>query len=50
MNSGGRSSRSHSISKLVLKLFDKTVWFWSRVNWLMPWKGLALLGIARKTD
>ena len=45
-----RVIRSRRISKLVLKLFDKTVWFWSRVNWLMPWKGLSLLVIARKTD
>jgi glycosyltransferase involved in cell wall biosynthesis len=44
-----RVVRSHRISKLVLKLFDKTVWFWSRVNSLMPWKGLSLLVIARKT-
>ena len=44
-----RVVRSRRISKLVLKLFDKTVWLWSRVNGLIPWKGLSLLVIARKT-
>ena len=39
---------STSINKPVLKLFDKTVWLWSRLEWLMPWHGLSLILIARK--
>ena len=30
-----------------LKLWDKTVWFWRRVDPLMPWKGLSLIIVAR---
>jgi len=39
---------SRRISKLVLKLFDKTVWFWSRMEWLIPWPGLSLIAVGRK--
>jgi SAM-dependent methyltransferase len=39
---------SRHISKPVLKLFDKTVWFWSRLEWLIPWPGLSLIAVARK--
>jgi len=37
-----------SISKLVLKIFDKSVWFWRRLDVLMPWPGLSLLVVARQ--
>jgi SAM-dependent methyltransferase len=37
-----------NISKLVLKVFDKSVWFWRRLDVLMPWPGLSLLVVARK--
>jgi len=39
---------SRRISKVVLKLFDKTVWFWRRLDWLIPWPGLSLIAVARK--
>jgi len=39
--------RKH-INKLSLKLFDKTVWMWRRLDWLLPWKGLSLVVVGRK--
>jgi SAM-dependent methyltransferase len=39
---------SRKIGKLVLKVFDKTVWIWSRIDGLMPWPGLSLIVVARK--
>jgi SAM-dependent methyltransferase len=39
---------SRKISKFILKLFDKTVWIWRRLDWLMPWRGLSLIMVARK--
>ncbi len=39
---------SENISKFVLKLFDKSVWIWRRLEPLMPWPGLSLILIARK--
>jgi len=43
-----RVLHSGSISKLVLKVFDKSVWFWRRLDKVMPWPGLSLLVVARK--
>ncbi|RPI13852.1 MAG: methyltransferase, partial [Acidobacteriales bacterium] len=45
--SGKLLGRRH-ISKVTLKLFDKTVWFWRRVDGLLPWRGLSLVAVARK--
>jgi glycosyltransferase involved in cell wall biosynthesis len=36
------------INKLTLKIFDKTVWLWRRVDGLLPWPGLSLIVVARK--
>ena len=40
---------SRKISKPVLKIFDKTVWLWRRLDALMPWNGLSLILVARKS-
>jgi len=39
---------SRRISKPLLKVFDKTVWLWSRLDTLIPWPGLSLIVVARK--
>ncbi len=39
---------STSINKPVLKVFDKTVWLWRRLDPLIPWPGLSLILVARK--
>jgi SAM-dependent methyltransferase len=36
------------INKVALKIFDKTVWIWRRIDWLLPWRGLSLILVARK--
>lgn len=46
----GRLLRRSYISKPTLKLFDKTVWFWRRVNALLPWPGLSLVVVAAKPE
>jgi hypothetical protein len=33
----------------VLKIFDKSVWIWRRLDVLMPWPGLSLLVVARQS-
>jgi glycosyltransferase involved in cell wall biosynthesis len=43
----GRVLKRKHISKVTLKLFDKTVWLWRRVDFLFPWNGLSLIGVAR---
>jgi SAM-dependent methyltransferase len=39
---------SRNINKPVLKIFDKTVWLWRRLDGSMPWRGLSLIVIARR--
>jgi glycosyltransferase involved in cell wall biosynthesis len=38
------------IAKPALKLFDKTVWIWRRIDGLLPWRGLSLVAIARRGE
>jgi len=46
----GRALGNRQINKLTLKIFDKTVWFWRFIDSLLPWPGLSLIVIARKTQ
>lgn len=39
--------RKH-ISKVALKIFDKTVWIWRYLDGLLPWSGLSLVVVAAK--
>jgi glycosyltransferase involved in cell wall biosynthesis len=36
------------LGKPTLKIFDKTVWLWRRLDPLMPWGGLSVIASARK--
>ncbi len=40
--------RRSRISKLTLKIFDKTVWIWRRLDPILPWRGLSLVITAKK--
>ncbi|MCS6952469.1 MAG: glycosyltransferase [Bryobacterales bacterium] len=44
----GKVMGRDTIDKLTLKLFDKTVWLWRRIDPLLPWQGLTLVAVARK--
>ena len=46
----GRLLKRKHISKITLKLFDKTVWIWRRLDALLPWHGLSLIAIANVPD
>jgi glycosyltransferase involved in cell wall biosynthesis len=39
---------SKQFNKPVLKIFDKTVWLWRRLERLLPWRGLSLILVGRK--
>ena len=41
--------RAAHLSKPTLKLFDKTVWVWRALDHLIPWDGLSVILVARKT-
>jgi hypothetical protein len=44
----GKIFHAGNITKLVLKVFDKSVWFWRRLDPMIPWPGLSLVVVARK--
>ncbi len=44
----GKLLRRVRIPKFQLKLFDSFVWLWRRIDWLLPWRGLSLVAVARK--
>jgi SAM-dependent methyltransferase len=43
-----RVLRARHINKVTLKLFDKTVWLWKRIEGALPWKGLSVVAVAKK--
>ena len=45
----GRVLKSRHINKITLKLFDKSVWFWRWIEPLLPWRGLTLIAVARRS-
>lgn len=46
----GRWLRHRHINKLTLKIFDKTVWLWRRLDRFLPGNGLSLIAVARRRD
>ena len=44
----GKALHRKHIGKVTLKLFDKTVWLWRRLDPLLPWRGLSVVVVARK--
>ena len=44
----GNVLRQKRISKVTLKIFDKTVWFWRHFDGVFPWPGLTLVAVATK--
>jgi len=46
----GRCLKRKHISKITLKLFDKSVWLWKWIEPLLPWRGLSLIAVARKSS
>lgn len=43
----GKVLGQRKMNRVLLKLWDKTVWFWRRVDFLLPWSGLSLIVVAR---
>ena len=46
----GKILRRSSISRLQLRIFDRLVWLWRRVDRFIPWKPTSIIAIARKPD
>jgi SAM-dependent methyltransferase len=46
----GKLLHRNRVNKFALKIFDKSVWFWRRVDPLLPWGALSLIVVARRND
>ena len=44
----GKLLRRKYINKVMLKIFDKTVWIWRQLDGALPWPGLSLVAVATK--
>ena len=44
----GKVLRRKHLNKATLKVFDKTMWLWRRIEPVLPWRGLTLIAIANK--
>jgi SAM-dependent methyltransferase len=44
----GKVLRRDHLNKPVLKVFDKSIWIWRRIDPLLPWRGLSLIAVASK--
>lgn len=44
----GKLFGSRRLNRFTLKLFDKTVWIWRRIDPLLPWPGLTLFAVATR--
>jgi hypothetical protein len=46
----GRILRREAISRMQLRIFDRLVWLWSRIDGMIPWKPTSIIAIARKPE
>ena len=46
----GSILRRKRIGRLMLKSFDKTVWFWRHLDGVLPWPGLSMVAVAVKSQ
>ena len=46
----GRVMRNKEFGKWQLKIFDMTVWLWRRIDRFLPWPGLSLVAVGRRTS
>jgi glycosyltransferase involved in cell wall biosynthesis len=46
----GRILRREAISRLQLRIFDRLVWLWRRIDGMIPWKPTSIIAIARKPE
>ncbi len=44
----GKLLGSTRLNRLTLKVFDKTIWIWRRIDPILPWPGLTLFAVATR--
>ena len=46
----GQVRKAHSLSRFALRVFDKFVWVWRRIDRALPWQPASIIAIARRSD
>ncbi|MDP9052841.1 MAG: bifunctional glycosyltransferase/class I SAM-dependent methyltransferase [Acidobacteriota bacterium] len=46
----GQLMKARTLSRLALRLFDRMVWLWRRIDPVLPWQPTSIVAIARRTD
>jgi glycosyltransferase involved in cell wall biosynthesis len=46
----GKVLRRKHINKIMLKIFDKTVWIWRHLDGVFPWPALSVVAVGTKGD
>lgn len=46
----GKLAKRERISRFQLKIFDRLVWLWRRIDGVIPWKPTSLIAIATKPE
>jgi hypothetical protein len=46
----GKVLRRRYINKFMLKIFDKTVWIWRRLDAVFPWPALSVVAVGTKCN
>jgi hypothetical protein len=46
----GRVLKRRSSSRAVLWFFERLVWLWRRIDRMLPWPAVSVIGIARKRE
>jgi hypothetical protein len=44
----GHGLKAKRLNKSLLKVFDKTIWFWRIADRLLPMQGLSLIAVATR--
>jgi hypothetical protein len=46
----GKVLQTPKLSKVTLKIFDKTTWIWRLFDRILPWQGLSVVLVARRAS
>ena len=46
----GQVRKARTLSRIGLRIFDKFVWLWRRIDSALPWEPASIIAIARRAD
>jgi SAM-dependent methyltransferase len=46
----GQILKARSLSRLSLRVFDRFVWLWRRIDSALPWESASIIAIAKRPD